>query len=35
MIIDLLLWGLGWFIGIGLAVAIPSFIFAKIIEKIS
>ena len=35
MIIDLLLWGLGWFVGIGLAVAIPSFIFAKIIEKIS
>jgi hypothetical protein len=33
--LDLFLWGLGWFIGIGLAVLIPSFIWAKIIDKIS
>ena len=33
--LDLILWGLGWFIGIGLAVLIPSLIFAKIIDKIS
>lgn len=33
-IFSLILWGLSWFIGIGLAVWIPCWIYKKILDKI-